>query len=283
MGEAGSDREPAFFYFRSGIFAACSNQNLMRLGQLARKLALRPSQIVDYLATKKIFPDEGSNARLSDAETKLVVLQFAPERLNEIMTVEEMSIDPISLPDAVLEAPVLAPVKEEVIEMAKPSLLEVVEEKTEIEVIKAPKVELSGLKVLGKIELPEPKKKITPVAETSDAATKQEEKAEQSPVTEKKQRRTQPREPRREYTPRPVRNPIAVQREEQARKEEQKRKARVEREKEKRTQYYLQRVKTGQPTKAAKIVSEPTESFSFKEEKPAPKTWFGKFLRWLNT
>ncbi|MEY4930521.1 MAG: hypothetical protein RI909_1245 [Bacteroidota bacterium] len=258
----------------------------MRLAQLARKLAIRPSQIVDYLAAKQIFPDEGSNARLSDEVTELVVLHFAPDRLNEIMTVDEKNTEPISLPDPVVEEPVLAPVKEEVIVMAVPSLPEVVEEKIEIEVIKAPKVELSGLKVLGKIELPEPKKKTAPVVESPEGTAVTEERTEPIPVTEKRQRRPESRtqaQPRREYTPRSARNPIALQREEQARKEEEKRKARLEREKEKRTQYYLQRVKSGQPTKAAKIVSEPTESFSLKEEKPAPKTWLGKFLRWLNT
>jgi len=256
----------------------------MRLGQLARKLALRPSEIVDYLATKQIFPDEGSNARLSDEVTELVVLHFAPARLNEIMTLEEKNIESISIPDPVAEEPVIAPVKEEVTAITIPSSPEVVEEKTEIEVIKAPKVELSGLKVLGKIELPEPKKKTTPMVESPEGTMVTEEKMEPIPATEKKQRRSEPRtQPRREYTPRPARNPIALQREEQARKEEEKRKAKLEREKEKRTQYYLQRVKSGQPTKAVKIVSEPTESFSLKEERPAPKTWFGKFLRWLNT
>jgi hypothetical protein len=88
---------------------------------------------------------------------------------------------------------------------------------------------------------------------------------------------------RENYTQRPTRNPIAEQRERKAREEEEKRKAKAERDKDKRTQYYLQRVKTGQPTKAVKIVSEPTETFELKEVKPAPKTWLGKFLRWLNT
>ena len=262
----------------------------MRLGQLARKLALRPSQIVDYLATKQIFPDEGSNARLSDEVTVRVVLHFAPGRLNEIMTVEDKNPEPVAIPAPVNEEPVITQTVEEVVTVeATPSpMMEVTEEKPEVEVIKAPKVELSGLKVLGKIELPESKKKIAPVTEsqegTGETATAGEQ--ENIPATEKKQRRPEPRvntQRRDNYPQRPVRNPIAVQREEQARKEEEKRKAKLEREKEKRTQYYFQRVKTGQPTKAAKIVDEPTESLSWKEEKPAPKTWFGKFLRWLNT
>jgi hypothetical protein len=261
----------------------------MRLGQLARKLALRPSQIVDYLATKQIFPDEGSNARLSDEVTERVVLHFAPERLNEIMAVEDKNPEPIATPAPVNEEPVITQiVEEELTVAATPSpVMEVTEEKPEVEVIKAPKVELSGLKVLGKIELPEPKKKTAPVAELPEGTVVATEgEAEKIPATEKKQRRPEPRvntQRKDNYPQRPARNPIAVQREEHARMEEEKRKAKSEREKEKRTQYYLQRVKTGQPTKAAKMVDEPTESLSLKEERPAPKTWFGNFLRWLNT
>ena len=262
----------------------------MRLGQLARKLALRPLQIVDYLAAQQITPDEGSNARLSDEVTRRVVLHFAPERLNEIMAVEEKNAEPTVTPAPVQEEPVITNKQEEVIAVeATPSpVIEAAEEKAEVEVIKAPKVELSGLKVLGKIELPEPKKKTTPVTESPEGTVVATEgEAEKIPVTEKKSRRPESKvntQPRRDnYSQRSVRNPIALQREEQARKEEERRKEKVEREKEKRTQYYLQRVKTGQPTKAAKMLSEPTESYSLKEERPTPKTWVGKFLRWLNT
>ncbi len=260
----------------------------MRLGQLARKLALRPSQIVDYLATKQIFPDEGSNARLSDEVTERVILHFAPARLNEIMAVDEKNAEHEVTPEPAHEESVITQEQEEVVAMeATPApVIEVTGEKPEV--IKSPKVELSGLKVLGKIELPEPKKKTAPVNESAEgtvAATEGE--AEKNQATEKRQRRPEPREKntqrRDNYPQRTARNPVVVQREEQARKEEEKKKAKLEREKEKRTQYYLQRVKTGQPTKPAKMIDEPTESISLKEEKPAPRNWFGKFLRWLNT
>ncbi len=260
----------------------------MRLGQLARKLALRPSQIVDYLSAQQIFPEEGSNARMTDEMTERIVLHFAPQRLNEILAVEEKSPEPISEPLQEQLVISKAAVDVVVVDIAPlSSQFEVIDERPsedKPEVIKAPKVELSGLKVLGKIELPEPKKKTEPVSESMEAVEGEPEKI---PVTEKKQRRPEPRvntQQRREnYPQRPARNPIAIQREQKAREEEEKRKEKLEREKEKRTQYYLQRVKTGQPTKSVKIVSEPTESFSLKEERPAPKTWLGKFLRWLNT
>jgi hypothetical protein len=256
----------------------------MRLGQLARKLALRPSQIVDYLATLEVPTEEGSNARLSDEVTGRVILHFAPERLNEILTKEEKNPEPATTSAPVEELPIDISVVE-VAETSVAVLSAAVDASVEKpEVIKAPKVELTGLKVLGKIELPETKKKAIPVSESVEEV---EVANNENPLTEKKPARTEPKEKRSKrretQTQRPVRNPIAEQRERKAREEEEKRKAKAERDKEKRTQHYLQRVKTGQPTKAVKIVSEPTETFEMKEVKPVPKTWLGKFLRWLNT
>jgi hypothetical protein len=251
----------------------------MRLGQLARKLALRPSQIVDYLARQEFFPEEGSNARLSDEVTERVILHFAPDRLKEILGADENNAETIP---PTHEEPVIIHTAEEVIPIEVEVAPTVTGTEEKPEVIKAPKVELSGLKVLGKIELPESKKKSVPVSE-SPAGAPQEEKPE---VKENKPRiseRKNQSQRKDSYKQRPARNPIAEQREQKAREEEEKRKARAEREKEKRTQYYLQRVKTGQPTKSMKIVSEPVESFTHTDVKPAPKTWWGKFMRWLNT
>lgn len=258
----------------------------MRLGQLARKLALRPSQIVDYLATQQIFPEEGSNARLSDEITQHVVQYFAPERLNEIMVIEEKNEEPMSPQNTEEEISNFpGALEEEVkVELASESGMEIAEEKIEVEVIKAQKVELTGLKVLGKIDLPEPKKKSVPDPVPVEGTEESEQHVTQAEKKPKRVDRKEKSIQRREYnTTRPERNPIAIQREQRAREEEEKRKAKVERDKEKRTQYYLQRVKTGQPTKAVRIVSEPVESFEMKEVRPAPKTWLGKFLRWLNT
>lgn len=56
----------------------------MRLGQLARKLAIRPSQIVDYLSSQQIYLEEGSNAKLNDEHVDRIVQHFAPDRLKEI-------------------------------------------------------------------------------------------------------------------------------------------------------------------------------------------------------
>src|SRR5260221_11505809 len=49
----------------------------MRLGQLARKLAIRPSAIIEFLAAKNISLEESSNTRLEDDQVILIMNQFA--------------------------------------------------------------------------------------------------------------------------------------------------------------------------------------------------------------
>ncbi|MBY0432855.1 MAG: hypothetical protein K2U26_01970, partial [Cyclobacteriaceae bacterium] len=53
-------------------------------------------------------------------------------------------------------------------------------------------------------------------------------------------------------------------------------------EKEKRAQHYFKAVKPSVPSKPARIVQEETEEMpAVKRE--MPKTWWGRFMRWLNT
>lgn len=257
------------------IFGVSISFLIMRLGQLARKLSIRPSQIVDFLATRLEFPEEGSNAKLSDELTEQIILFFAPDRLKEIIETDEITLEEKVDVDAQSESKI-----EEVLQpsIETPSIET---EKQEIEIaplgkpelIKAPKVELSGLKVVGKIELKEPKKK-EPV-EASEGVSSTEEK----PQTVQRKKK-QPRE-RKPSEDRPWRNPIQMQREREAREAEAKRKQEAEVEKEKRTQNYLKRIKAA-PPKPIKIVEEHLEEVMEEPIKAKPKTWFGKFLYWLN-
>lgn len=249
----------------------------MRLGQLARKLAIRPSQIVDYLSTHQLYLEEGSNAKLNDEHVDRIVQHFAPDRLKEIaadINTEEVENRVTSgliisepLPD--IEDP-----KIEKVERVRDTQIE------RPEVIKAPKVELSGLKVLGKIELPEAKRKEKPAVDPVGEETKTE-------IQE--QRRTKP-EPRkqvstksnREVTQQSWRNPIALQREREAREAEERKKEAAERAKDRRKEHYLKRVKVGQPTKPARIIDEPVELHITQNPDKRPSSLWGRFIKWLN-
>jgi type IV secretory pathway VirJ component len=248
----------------------------MRLGQLARKLALRPAEIVGFLAKNGIQIEEGSNTRIEDDHVSLIMNHFAPERMAEMTA--ELAAEKIPLiPEVEVGS---EPVKEIKVEEIQSRMADVpsVNPEPVVELIKAPKVELSGLKVLGKIELPESKKKEPQQVESITT--------EDTVVPLEEQKKPEPRKPfvpRKERSEqRPVKNPIALQREREATEAEKKRRANAEREKEKRTQNYLKKVKPAAPTKALKIMNDRVEEIVEEKVEP-PKTWLGKFMRWMNT
>lgn len=244
----------------------------MRLGQLARKLSRRPSQLVDFLATKHIHLEEGSNARLQDEHVAVIVTYFAPERLQEIVTqskTEEVVVE--VTPVVVSEPEEIKEKTEVVIERIKP------EEPQEVELIKAPKVELTGLKVLGKIELPEPKKKDVSTQSETPEVEVQEEKIKSRPAS----KRNAPSRTDRQHNQKEWKNPIAMQREREAREAEEKRKEALEREKERKRMHYLSKVKVEPPAKVVRVYDEPVEKETKTVAAP-PKTLWGKFIKWLN-
>lgn len=200
----------------------------------------------------------------------LILEEFAPARAAEIITSAEEKEEtelpgpPAAMVNKVEESAANSP-------EARP------DEPQKIELIKAPKVELTGLKVLGKIELPEPKKKEpSPLPNTAGENNGTEPPAKARPEYRKAQ-------PRRERSFQSDKNPIALQREREAREAEKRRQEERERQKQKRTEYYQKRVKAAPPTKRVRMVDEPLEELSAAELAEPPKTWWGKFMRWLNT
>ena len=237
----------------------------MRLGQLARKLSLRPSQIIEFLAQQNIQLEDNSNTRIDDQHVETVVRYFAPASLEQI----------IAEPDEIEEVKEMAdatPVEEPLSTENVP--VDDVPNISEPEIIRVQKIELSGLKVLGKIELPEPKKKESPqeAQEGSDAPQ------EKSPANDKRR----PKQVKDRRQQRPWKNPVEQQREREARAAEEKRRAETEREKERRKRHYEKKRKVQVKPKQLKVV---TEKVVFKkaDTRPVPKTWFGKFLRWWTT
>jgi len=242
----------------------------MRLGQLSRKLSVRPGDIIEFLSKNSIQIDNDSNTRLDDEHVVLIMQHFAPGSLTE------ESID------AVQESDDLEKDLAEDLEVSSPSSLESTatlqqEQQEEIQdtVIKAPKIELSGLKILGKIDLPERKKKET----LSDAG----QPAGQDTTGAENQKRPDRRRSLRDDQGHKAhrKNTIALKREQEAVEAEKKRQERAQQQKEKRTQSYLRRVKTAAPTKSARLIEEPTEELSKIED--TPTTLLGRFFRWLKS
>lgn len=272
----------------------------MRLGQLARKLAVIPAEIVDFLAANNIRIDENTNTRLEHEQLIRVVKHFAPARIEEFITpaADETQdiVEPVQqieavIPEVIEPEPVVTTpdIQQAMAVIEESNSVPDVEEEQKIEVIKAPKVELAGLKVLGKIELPQPKKK-EPKLETGAESTEQ---ATATPDAESKSFSSTRKEGRRKPHPksdqssdyrnkRPRKNPIALQREREAYEAELKREADAKAEKERRTLYYQQRVKASVPTKPARLIDEPVMEMTGDLSK-APTTWLGKFWKWFRS
>ena len=254
----------------------------MRLGQLARKLALRPTDIVEFMAENNIRIPEGANARLENDHVNLIMKRFVPG-WTETSEVESEPEEEVILPEADSEplnsdqlnteeqtSPTAEPVQEQ----------ELTEESSEV--IRAPKIELSGLKVLGKIDLPEQKKKEDLPKEEGtvpESATPEEDKPEGGKRERREYRRTFDVNKKRHQ--RSEKNPIALQREREAKEAQKQRMEKVALEKEKRTQKYLQNYKPSAPTKATRLVKEDVVEMTQQDLVEPPKTIFGKILRWL--
>lgn len=262
----------------------------MRVGQLARKLGISPTELINFLASASIQTPEASNTKLSAENLQVAIKHFDPTGKLESAWQEESK--PEEIIEEVAVAVDLTPTEtiETVEVVASPEAVRVAEETStenvvtdsRNEVIKAPKVELAGLKVLGKIELPEKKKKEPPVENvTSDADAA-------STTTEL------PRQPRREQRARNPRhqgsrndreatrkNPIALKREQEAAEAERKRHEQAKLEKERRTQHYLSKVKSV-PTKPARLIEEDVDELHVDQSK-TPSTWLGKFWKWFRS
>lgn len=249
----------------------------MRLAQLARKLSVKPAEIVEFLAAEAISIENNANARMEEDHVRQVVTHFAPHLL-EVQIEELAHEEDEAIPEPEPEIK-LAVVSEEAV--AEPSVEEDVplpeNEETESlpDIIRAPKIELSGLKVLGKIELPEKKKK-------EESTEVQEQNGEEKVGTEggvpaRKPRREKERRPER----RVVKNPLEAAREREQKAAEEKRKLERERKKELRTQNYLKKVQTGAPVK--KVKADATFVPKPVIQKLEPTSLWGRFVKWLTS
>lgn len=216
----------------------------MRLGQLARQLDITTDKIVNFLSARDIAIDNSANARIDDTWVDLIVSHFAPDNETLRRQLHEQ-VEPME---------------------TEPGAPETTEPQAEVipDLIRAPKVELPGLRVVGKIELPE-KKKPEPPKETGNSE-------EPRPVM---------RNPRRNQPARERKNPIAQAREREEEEKKMRREEERQREKERKAAYYQKRLKPQAPTKAVRLFRDEVEEMPAMEPE-RPRTLWGRFMRWLN-
>lgn len=270
----------------------------MRLAQLARKIGITQSEIVNVLSGKGLEISENGNSKLSEEEVELIYAHFnieseqdtplsdaveTPQTIEEPVAAEEEESKEAQTDIAEVEQPkvddneIAAGLKEESTsdepDSAKhltstdpgPSDEEIEAEK---EVIRAKKVKLEGIKVLGKIELPEPKEKL----EEEPKEPKKEKLLKKK--TDKRNKRKSKGRKQLSYSEKIKRE------EEQALREKKKKERRI---KEKKKKHYFEKV---QPKVAAKPKKKTTQkkvkNTTPKRVKPQYKNPIRKFWAWLN-
>lgn len=270
----------------------------MRLRQLARKLDVNPSRLLDILSENGHSIENDPNFKLTEEQELLINNQIAPKKSKVEATVQEVSKEEIQE-----EAPAPAPKKKVLpkkIELKAPkpkaespkiySLEKEIEEKTkDIELIKAPKLKLDGLKVLGKIDLPAPKQK--PVKEEKEAEDKAKDipKARRNNISEDRKRQSEGKQ-------RP--SSLELEKRRQERKAKQKREAEEKHLKALKEKHYKETVLAKQKANVAKKKKKAAEPMVSKVAIEAPrmskpktqkaqkvvkkKTVLGRFWAWLN-
>ncbi|MBK9191961.1 MAG: hypothetical protein IPM77_10845 [Crocinitomicaceae bacterium] len=126
----------------------------MRLGQLSRKLDIKPSEIASFIKSEfNTDVDQDLNTRLEDAHVDALEKKYGSSIISESHQSHTLH-SPIEVPhyhEATHEPVVVSePEKDPFIPLPVDP---------DAELIKAPKIKLDGLKVVGKIELPEKKQK----------------------------------------------------------------------------------------------------------------------------
>jgi len=276
----------------------------MRLGQLARKYNLSQPEIISFLneveandqslhsnskltqetevllAKRFNLPLDGKQENLIDPIVNVPVEQEVETEELEPLAFEEKIETPPTEPEEPVETEDKAQLIKKVETIDTDKLLELMEseetapELDNITLIKVPKKELSGLKVLGKIELAEDQ----PKADVTDEQPKKEPKAggENRQVKrlvsdeELEARRLRANEKKKEH---------------EARLEKRRLKKEKKDSKAIKEAYYQQKIQRNKP-KQEKLKAK-TQDLELEavviEQEPKPKTIYGKFMRWLNT
>ena len=284
----------------------------MRLTTLARKVELTPKKLVAFLESEGVELDNGVNTKLDDNIIHLVFENFAPEQIQDkeiekpIEPVEETKesthpksedLDSVKIPvanDAIKKAEKVE--ESEIDEKAKLETSTIEEEKIgtiedlegesmdDIDLIKVKKVKLEGIKVVGKIDLPEkPTKK-----EVEDTAA--EENAEPQEIDSQKEKsKSKGRKfdrNRKKNRPSKGQNPLSYEErlKEEKREKLKKRRRRENEEKRRKKKYYEQNIKpkVTQPSRKSKKKKSLESRSSPKKEVVVHKNPIKRLWAWLN-
>lgn len=258
----------------------------MRLFQLARKLEVTPESIIALLADHEIAIENKSNIKLAEGQVALVLEHFSKtgvfgEKLEPSPGEEPAQqpvtseFSPVTEEEEIVSSPqtVIEEEKSEIALEESPLDMPTVtkEEQKEVEVIRVKKIKLSGPKVLGKIELPEPVKKERTIKENQDAL---------GPKRERNRYRNRDRWSRGNR-----RETLEQKRQREAREKAKTKKHEERVKKEKRKKFYKEHIQASpvprQNKKRIKKAGDKTNPIA-KREVAKPKNPLKRLWLWLN-
>ena len=275
----------------------------MRLGQLARTIDKKPVELLVFLKQKGIEHYSHPNSKMTEEDEQMVLAHFGVSTPVKSQVVEnkvnsestESETDKVSEIENTPEEVNIELSEELVSEETQKEVADTIindtntdQDYTNVEVIKAPKIELPGLKVVGKIDLPEPKKKEEVPAEEGDGETSNRPKKEYR-SNDRNRNRGRNNQQRRERDPNY--NPIAARREREKQREERERLKAEKKIKQKKKEHYLEKVAElkATPSKNKSVPKPASYTQSVEENKrkeygiEKQPNVFKRIWRWLNT
>ncbi len=270
----------------------------MRLGQLSRKLEVDSSVIVKVLKEHFREVNNHPNIKIQEEELAFLTSHFAPKSATPAGTEMPTETPQKTEKPETTEESVQKEDKEKVTEAKKPEYVESLRpkvitlenefsEKTRsLESFKVEKPELEGLKVVGKIDLPEPKPKTKPEQETTKESSQATGKT--NTIDEKGARQRYTDKKRRPKT-RNNRNPVEARKKKAEYLERKKKEQEEKRLKELRKKHYEEKLKNKSSEKAPKkkkkknVKSVPSQAQPQKPvEAKRTKNPIVRFWKWLN-
>ena len=252
----------------------------MRLSQIARKVSRTPGELLEFLKSNEIHEYSGFNSKIRAEHVKLILDYFPGEFFTESPK-EDRNDENYSAHNT----PEINTGNSEYDNEKNSGIPDIKEENCDsedVELIRAPKVKLKGVKVVGKMELPEKSRKPIKSEKRVDSeySTLLPEEWMKKSLSSKNKKSS------RSFTPKRKLSYLERQKLEEQKKEKEK-KERINKEKEKKRNYYQKNIQskiqqiTPPKTKAKKKLNETQVDGSTKSP-IVHKNPIRKFWAWLN-
>jgi hypothetical protein len=259
----------------------------MRLSQLARKLEISPSELILFFEKTKTRNYYSHNNKVEEGDLKLALDHFSPANT-------EMDIDEETQP--VMESKMDIPVKKDnnsppgsdskTLAESTSESKSITDKKEEIEVIRMPKIKLEGVKVVGKIDLPGPVKKVKDEhgsdTEDQDKESVNISSGAHNRKNQNSKKRTNRKKSKIKHTGRELSYEEKLKREEWKKIREQQKTKRLR--KEQKKQHYIKNVQANVSPVSRKKKSRKTEDKELVTIKARPeyRNPIRKLWAWLN-